>query len=84
MNPSHCLHPDAFSCLDLQVQEVQAPAQVKKAKNKPKADQVKPVQFIITDDGKEPDEGKRSFSFNSISDKAITADFGCEETQPVG
>lgn len=38
------------------MQEVQAPVQLKKDKKKAKTD-VKPVQLIITDDGKEPDEG---------------------------
>ncbi|XP_075873226.1 metadherin a isoform X2 [Nelusetta ayraudi] len=38
------------------VQEVQAPVQLKKDKKKARTE-VKPVQLIITDDGKEPDEG---------------------------
>lgn len=38
------------------MQEVQAPVQLKKDKKKARTD-VKPVQLIITDDGKEPDEG---------------------------
>lgn len=40
-----------------QVREVQAPVQVKKNKKKPKTD-VKPVQHVSTNDGKEPDDGK--------------------------
>ncbi|XP_023134550.2 metadherin a isoform X1 [Amphiprion ocellaris] len=38
------------------VHEVQAPVQVKKNKKKTKAD-VKPVQHVSTNDGKEPDDG---------------------------
>ncbi|KAE8281864.1 Protein LYRIC Lysine-rich CEACAM1 co-isolated protein Metadherin Metastasis adhesion protein [Larimichthys crocea] len=38
------------------VREVQAPVQVKKNKKKPKTD-VKPVQHVSTNDGKEPDDG---------------------------
>lgn len=38
------------------VHEVQAPVQVKKNKKKAKAD-VKPVQHVSTNDGKEPDDG---------------------------
>ncbi|XP_040910034.1 metadherin a isoform X2 [Toxotes jaculatrix] len=38
------------------VHEVQAPVQVKKNKKKPKTD-VKPVQHVSTNEGKEPDDG---------------------------
>lgn len=38
------------------VHEVQTPVQVKKNKKKPKTD-VKPVQHVSTNDGKEPDDG---------------------------
>lgn len=51
-----------------QVQEVQAPVQLKKDKKKARTD-VKPVQLIITDDGKEPDEGLTLHSTVELSFK---------------
>lgn len=56
-----------------QKQEVQAPVQVKKNKKKNKTD-VKPVQLLSSNDGKEPDDGTaqplrrkchNSFSFSN-------------------
>lgn len=62
-----------FLSLSPQVHEVQAPVQVKKNKKKTKTD-VKPVQQVSTNDGKEADDGKiqpwkekfhSNFSFSS-------------------
>lgn len=48
------------------MQEVQAPVQVKKSKKKTKTD-VKPVQHVFTNDGKEPDDGKTQPVVGEIS-----------------
>lgn len=49
------------------MQKVQAPVQVKKNKNKAKAD-VKPVQHVFTNDGKEPDDGKTQLTVGEIQE----------------
>lgn len=48
------------------MQEVQAPVQVKKSKKKTKTN-VKPVQHVFTNEGKETDDGKTQPMVGGIS-----------------
>lgn len=53
------------------MQEVQAPAQVKKSKKKSKTD-VKPVQHVVTDDWKEPDDGTSQATVREIHHRLLS------------
>lgn len=70
--PSHCLQQcDLLSSAWTQVQDVQAPAQVKKSKKKNKTD-AKPVQHVVTDDWKEPDDGMSQATVREIHHRLLS------------